>query len=77
MRRLIAMISPLRQEILSRLARLSELTPDMRFGQLIANLAFLASGPWDETLWNLEDDQLLAAIQKHIGDLETRQKVVA
>jgi hypothetical protein len=71
------MISPLRQEILSRLARLSELTPDMRFGQLIANLAFLASGPWDETLWNLEDDQLLAAIQKHIGDLETRQKVVA
>jgi hypothetical protein len=56
------MISAQRQEILSRLARLSELAPEVRFGQLIANLAFLASGPWDETLWDLEDDQLLAAI---------------
>ena len=36
------MIEPTRQEILARLARLSELAPDMRFGQLVANLAFLA-----------------------------------
>ena len=67
------MISPLRHEILHQLTRLSELAPDVRFGQLIANLAFLAAGPWEETLWNLEDDQLLTAIQRHISDLEQRQ----
>ena len=67
------MISPLRQEILQRLTRLSELAPDVRFGQLIANLAFLASGRWDETLWDLEDEELLSAIQQHIGDLEKSQ----
>jgi hypothetical protein len=68
------MISATRQEILRQLQRLSELAPEVRFGQLIANLAFLAAGPWDETLWNLEDDQLLTAIQQHIVDLEARQQ---
>jgi hypothetical protein len=66
------MIEPTRQEILSRLARLSELAPDMRFGQLIANLAFMAAGPWDKTLWNLEDDQLVEAIRQLESDLSQR-----
>ena len=38
------MISAQRQEILRLLERLSELTPDVRFGQLIANLSYLALG---------------------------------
>ncbi len=66
------MIEPLRQEILSRLARLSELAPDMRFGQLIANLAFMAAGPYDQTLWNLEDEQLIEAIRQFETDLAKR-----
>jgi hypothetical protein len=45
----------------------------MRFGQLIANLAFLAAGPWDQTLWDLEDDEMLKAIQQHLADLTQRQ----
>lgn len=71
------MINPVRQDILRQLERLSELAPDMRFGQMIANLAFLAAGPWDETLWDLEDDQLLAAVRQHIADLSNRQQGVA
>lgn len=71
------MIHPVRQQILEELTRLSELTPDVRFGQLIANLAFLAAGPWDQTLWDLEDDRLVAAIQQHIADLSTREHIVA
>jgi hypothetical protein len=71
------MINPVRQDILRQLERLSELAPDMRFGQMIANLAFLAAGPWDETLWDLEDDQVLAAIRQHIADLSNRQQGVA
>jgi hypothetical protein len=66
------MITSTRHEILSRLGRLSELAPDMRFGQLIANLAFMAAGPWDQSLWDLEDDRLLAAIQQLEADLTRR-----
>lgn len=71
------MINPVRQEILRELQRLSELAPEVRFGQLVANLAFLAAGPWDQTLWDLEDEQLLAAIQQHLSDLAGRQQSVA
>ena len=71
------MTSAVRQQILRQLEQVSELTPEVRFGQLIANLAFLAAGPWDQTLWDLEDDQLLAAIQQHLADLAARQQRVA
>ena len=71
------MIDPQRQEILRQLERVSELAPDMRFGQLIANMAFLAAGPWDQTLWDLEDGQLLAALRQHVADLAAREQPVA
>jgi len=66
------MIEPTRHEILTRLARLSELAPEMRFGQLIANLAFIAAGPWDRTLWDVEDEQLIGAIRQMETDLSQR-----
>jgi hypothetical protein len=66
------MIDATRRDILGRLARLSELAPDMRFGQLVANLAFMAAGPWDRTLWDLEDEQLLGAIRQFEADLSRR-----
>jgi hypothetical protein len=50
------MIDPTRDEILTRLSRLSELDPDLRFGQIIANLTYMAAGPWDRTLWDLEEE---------------------
>ena len=66
-----------RRDILRELERLSELAPDLRFGQMIANLAFLAAGPWNETLWDLEDEQLLEAIRQQTTDLEGREVVSA
>jgi hypothetical protein len=66
------MIGPTRHEILARQAPLSELAPDMRFGQLIANLAFMAAGPWDQTLWDLEDKPHLGAIRQFEADLSQR-----
>jgi hypothetical protein len=71
------MITPQRQEILQLLARLSELTPDLRFGQLIANLSYLAVAPTNEAIWDMEDEQLLTAIRKHISDLSDRSVNVA
>lgn len=71
------MISTHRQEILRLLERLSELTPDVRFGQLIANLSYLAIGPTNEAIWDMDDDQLLAAIRQHIEDLSEQAADVA
>ena len=71
------MITLQRQEILRLLERLSELTPDVRFGQLIANLSYLAVAPTNEAIWDMEDDQLVGAIRKHIADLSERTANVA
>jgi hypothetical protein len=71
------MITSQRQEILRLLVRLSELTPDVRFGQLIANLSYLAVAPTSEAIWDMEDEQLLAAIRQHIADLSQRAVDVA
>ena len=70
------MTQPTRTEILTRLAELSELLPDMRFGQLIANLANLALGPAQESVWDVEDADLLAAIRQQIDNLEYRRRPV-
>jgi hypothetical protein len=71
------MITAQRQDILRLLQRLSELTPDVRFGQLIANLSYLVIGPTNEAIWDMEDEQLLAALRKHIADLSDRAANVA
>ncbi len=71
------MINPTRRETLQALERLSELTPDVRFGQLIANLSYLAIGPTNEAIWDMEDEQLLEAIKQRIADLSQRQASVA
>ena len=71
------MITAQREEILRLLERLSELTPDVRFGQLIANLSYMAVGPTNEAIWDMEDDQLVAAIHKHLADLSDRAMNVA
>jgi hypothetical protein len=71
------MIDPTRREILRSLEQVSELEPEVRFGQLIANRAFLAAGPWNETLWDLEDEELFSAISQHLADLSRKQPQVA
>jgi hypothetical protein len=76
-RRLLAMIHPVRQEMLQLLERLSVLAPEVRFGQLVANLTLLAEGPWDEALWDVEDERLLEAMRQHVADLQARGERVA
>jgi len=71
------MIDTARRQLIERLSRLSELAPEIRFGQLIANLAMMAEGPWDETLWNVEDEKLLNAAGELVADLERRHPSAA
>ena len=71
------MTTSIRQEILRCLDSLSELAPDLRFGQLIANLSYMAVAPTAEAIWDMEDEQLLAAIKELTANLSERQSNVA
>ena len=71
------MITTERQEILRLLGQISELAPDVRFGQLVANLSYLALGPTTEAIWDMEDSELLAALRQHLDDISARTTEVA
>ena len=59
-------------EILRLLPDVLARSPGVRFGQLVANLAVIAEGPWDTTLWDLGDEALLAALRQLNDDLAAR-----
>lgn len=61
------MTTNVRRDILQILSELSACCPEVRFGQLIANLSYLAKGPTNEAIWDVEDEELLAAARKHLG----------
>jgi hypothetical protein len=66
-----------RRELLRVLDELSATAPDVRLGQLVANLSYLARGPANESVWDVEDTELLAAARKHLEDLRGRHAPVA
>lgn len=70
------MISTHRQDTLRLLEQLSELAPDVRFGQLIANLSYRALAPTNSAIWDMEDEQLLKAIRDQIADLSGQPAAV-
>jgi hypothetical protein len=63
-----------RQEMIDKLERIWELSEDLRFGQLLANLGFLTEAETDQSLYNIEDDQLIVVMEKLEGDLSRRQE---
>lgn len=66
------MTEPIRRDLLQVLERLSEQAPQVRFGQLVANLSYLARGPENESVWEVEDDELLTAAERHLETLKNR-----
>ena len=54
-----------RQEALAMLAELAALAPEVRLGQLMAHLGFLGEDQVERTLWDIEDDDLLAVLHRH------------
>lgn len=71
------MMSPVRQEVLQILAELSEVAPEVRFGQLIVNLSYMARGLTNEAIWDMEDEELLEAACEHLKQWRSRQTVRA
>jgi hypothetical protein len=65
-----------RGELLTCLAELSEAAPDLRLGQLVANLATLAQGAKVEAIWDAEDEELLASARRLLEHYRSRQASV-
>jgi hypothetical protein len=62
-----------RCELLRLLTELSEEADELRFGQLVANLATLARGAHVEAIWDAEDDELLAAAKRLLAHYQQRK----
>ncbi len=71
------MMDPVRSEVLRVLEELSETCSDYRFGQMIANLAMPARGDAEGAIWDMEDEELLAAARKHLTDWNEQHAPVA
>jgi hypothetical protein len=66
------MTPAIHQELIDKLADVHQLPPDVRFGQLLANLEFLIQDRTDLDLRKIEDDQLLEIMERHRADLARR-----
>src|SRR5437870_7128530 len=68
------MISATQREALALLAEVCELSPDVRLGQLLAHLGFLGEDQTGRSLWDIDDEQLLAVLYHHRAELARRQQ---
>jgi hypothetical protein len=53
------------------------MSPDIRIGQLLANLGLLAEDQYDRNLWDIEDTELLQVIEQHRAQLASRSTQAA
>lgn len=65
------------QDLLARLGDVSRLCPEMRFGQMMSTLGILAEDMYGRGLWDIEDDELIAVVERFREDLSRRETGVA
>jgi len=66
-----------RAELLSALAELGRLQPEWRLGQTLANVAMTAGRMDVGAVWDLEDDEALAAVRQLIAESKQTQRASA
>jgi hypothetical protein len=71
------MTNTTRSELLAAIAELGERAPELRLGQLIANVATLARGAKPEAVWDAEDDELLTAAKRLTERYRNREEYAA
>ncbi|MBI3466577.1 MAG: hypothetical protein HY000_26485 [Planctomycetes bacterium] len=65
-------MSDTQREALTVLAEVWALSPDVRLGQLMAHLGFLGEVHVGKGLGYIEDDELIAVLYRHRGELRAR-----
>ena len=68
------MSADVRQAALAVLTELAGLAPEVRLGQLMAHIGFLAEDQVERSLWDIEDDELLSVLHRHRSELYARQQ---
>lgn len=71
------MTTTTRREALELLDELVALSPDVRLGQLLAHLGFLGEDQTGRSLWDIDDEQLLAVLHHHRAELVARETPAA
>jgi hypothetical protein len=61
-----------RTELLETIGEVAELSPDVRIGQMLANLGFLVEARAGGSIWDIEDRELLQVVQQHRDELQRR-----
>ena len=59
-------------QILEQLGDLRVRCPELRFGQLIATIGMLAEDETGHSLWDVEDTDFAAALERFAGDMARR-----
>lgn len=59
--------------VLERLAEVRERCPEMRFGQVLATAGLLAEDETGHSLWEVEDNEFAAAVERFAADLARRR----
>ena len=62
----------LQSRTLRRLEEIWRLCPEMRLGQVLATVGMLGEDSTGRSLWDIEDDALLEAIERFASDLSRR-----
>ncbi|HLJ93644.1 MAG TPA: hypothetical protein VKU02_10685 [Gemmataceae bacterium] len=65
-------MTEMQREALAVLAEVWELSPEVRLGQLMANLGFLGEVHVAKGLGYIEDDELIAVLYRHRAELRSR-----
>ena len=61
-----------RTDLLELLTRVRERCPEMRFGQLLATIGLLAEDETGHSLWEVDDIEFEAALQRFGSDMARR-----
>lgn len=62
-----------REDILECMTRMLDLSPEMRFGQLVTWVSSMARPQDGDATANIDDDEFLEACHRHLADLERLQ----
>ena len=60
------------EELFTALKQMRSLYPEMRFAQLVCNLATWARGPQVSSVWDVEDQELIDTANRRLQDQEKR-----
>ena len=66
-----------REALLAALVDLGRMRPEWRLGQMVANLAMTAGRLDAGGVWDLEDEEALAAVRELLGQCAAEERVCA